>query len=102
VIEQAKDIVISIRSCGAGETFDALRETSRNVNVKLHDVAIVIVVAGSRTEPFLSALIWLGRFGARPVTLLRPGRPVDQLPLHCSSRQGVHQLASPVLVGQSD
>ncbi|WP_410675522.1 ANTAR domain-containing protein [Amycolatopsis sp. cmx-4-68] len=38
------------RSCTAEAAFAALVEFSQNTNVKLHDVAEVVVVAGSRTD----------------------------------------------------
>ncbi|MEV5720577.1 ANTAR domain-containing protein [Amycolatopsis mediterranei] len=50
VIEQAKGMIMLLRACTSGEAFTALREISQHVNVKVHDVAAVVVVAGSRAE----------------------------------------------------
>ncbi|WP_329051133.1 ANTAR domain-containing protein [Amycolatopsis sp. NBC_01488] len=40
-----------IRGWSADEAFTTLREISQRTNVKLHDVATVVVAAGSRAEP---------------------------------------------------
>ncbi|MFJ7212757.1 ANTAR domain-containing protein [Amycolatopsis sp. NPDC098790] len=50
IIEQAKGMVMLVRGCSAAAAFAALREVSQRTNVKLHDVATVVVAAGSRTE----------------------------------------------------
>jgi ANTAR domain len=53
VIEQAKGMFMLIRGWSADEAFTALRELPQHTNVKLHDVATVVVAAGSRSEPNL-------------------------------------------------
>ncbi|MEU3626199.1 ANTAR domain-containing protein [Amycolatopsis coloradensis] len=50
VIEQAKGMIRLLCSCTSEEAFTALRTVSQNSNVKLHDVANVIVAAGSNTS----------------------------------------------------
>ncbi len=50
VIEQAKGIIMLVRACASDEAFIVLREISQHTNVKVHDVAAVIVAAGSRAE----------------------------------------------------
>ena len=52
-IEQAKGMLMLLRSWTSEEAFTALRVVSQRTNVKLHDVATVIVASGSRTEPSL-------------------------------------------------
>jgi len=54
VIEEAKGMLMLARGCGADEAFAALRQISQRTNIKLHDVATVIVAVGSRTEPNLA------------------------------------------------
>ncbi|WP_233226328.1 ANTAR domain-containing protein [Amycolatopsis sp. CA-126428] len=49
IIEQAKGMVMLVRGCSAEEAFAALREVSQRTNLKLHDVATVVVATGSRT-----------------------------------------------------
>lgn len=53
VIEQAKGMCMLLRSWTSEEAFTALRSVSQRTNVKLHDVATVIVASGSRTAPSL-------------------------------------------------
>lgn len=53
VIEQAKGMVMLLRSWTSEEAFTALRMVSQRTNVKLHDVATVIVASGSRVESSL-------------------------------------------------
>lgn len=53
VIEEAKGMFMLVRGWSADEAFTALREISQQTNVKLRDVATVIVAVGSRTEPNL-------------------------------------------------
>ncbi|MEW2502470.1 ANTAR domain-containing protein [Amycolatopsis sp. NPDC047767] len=48
VIEQAKGMLMVLRSWSADDAFTALREVSQHTNVKLHDVAAVVVAAGTR------------------------------------------------------
>ncbi|MEU4675233.1 ANTAR domain-containing protein [Amycolatopsis sp. NPDC023774] len=48
VIEQAKGMLMVLRSWSADDAFAALREVSQHTNVKLHDVAAVVVAAGTR------------------------------------------------------
>lgn len=47
VIEQAKVMIMLLRACLAEEASTGLREISQHTNVKLHDVAAVIVASGS-------------------------------------------------------
>jgi hypothetical protein len=54
VIEQAKGMVMLLRGCTAGEAFGVLVTVSQLTNVKLRDVAAVVVAAGSGTGPGLS------------------------------------------------
>ncbi|MEV0074482.1 MULTISPECIES: ANTAR domain-containing protein [unclassified Amycolatopsis] len=49
VIEQAKGMLMVLRTCSADDAFTALREISQHTNVKLHDVAAVVVAAGTRS-----------------------------------------------------
>ncbi|MEU5259543.1 ANTAR domain-containing protein [Amycolatopsis sp. NPDC021455] len=51
VIEQAKGMVMLLRGCGAAEAFDVLVVVSQRSNVKLRDVAAVVVAAGSEAGP---------------------------------------------------
>ncbi|MFD1150656.1 ANTAR domain-containing protein [Saccharothrix hoggarensis] len=51
VIEQAKGMLMLVRGWTAAEAFDALREISQHTNIKLHDVAGIIVASGSREQP---------------------------------------------------
>ncbi|MEV4603944.1 ANTAR domain-containing protein [Amycolatopsis sp. NPDC049253] len=48
VIEQAKGMIMVLRSWSADDAFAALREVSQYTNVKLPDVAAVVVAAGTR------------------------------------------------------
>ncbi len=50
VIEQAKGMLMLVRGWTAAEAFDALREISQHTNIKLHDVAGIIVASGSREQ----------------------------------------------------
>ncbi|WP_410631682.1 ANTAR domain-containing protein [Amycolatopsis sp. cmx-4-83] len=50
VIEQAKGMLMLVRGWTAATAFAALRTISQRTNVKLHDVAAVVVAAGSRAE----------------------------------------------------
>lgn len=50
VIEQAKGMFMLIRGWTADEAFAALVEISQHTNVKLHDVATIVVAAGSRAR----------------------------------------------------
>ncbi|WP_410575438.1 ANTAR domain-containing protein [Amycolatopsis sp. cmx-4-61] len=50
VIEQAKGMIMLVRTCTSDEAFVVLREVSQHSNVKVHDVAAVIVAAASRAE----------------------------------------------------
>ncbi|MEV6825641.1 ANTAR domain-containing protein [Amycolatopsis sp. NPDC051102] len=50
VIEQAKGMIMLVRACTSDDAFIALREISQHANVKVHDVAAVIVAAGSHAE----------------------------------------------------
>ncbi|SEF37160.1 ANTAR domain-containing protein [Amycolatopsis pretoriensis] len=50
VIEQAKGMLMLVRGWTAETAFAALRTISQRTNVKLHDVAAVVVAAGSHTE----------------------------------------------------
>ncbi|MEV5721865.1 ANTAR domain-containing protein [Amycolatopsis mediterranei] len=50
VIEQAKGMIMLVRACTSDEAFIALREISQHANVKVHDVAAVVVAAASRAE----------------------------------------------------
>ncbi|WP_410586325.1 ANTAR domain-containing protein [Amycolatopsis sp. lyj-23] len=50
VIEQAKGMLMLVRGWTAATAFDALRNISQRTNVKLHDIATVVVAAGSRAE----------------------------------------------------
>ncbi|WP_244210994.1 ANTAR domain-containing protein [Amycolatopsis kentuckyensis] len=54
VIEQAKGMVMLLRGCSAEEAFGVLVTVSQLSNVKLRDVAAVVVAAGSDAEPGLS------------------------------------------------
>ncbi len=54
VIEQAKGMVMLLRGCTAAEAFGVLVTVSQLSNVKLRDVATVVVAAGSDAEPGLS------------------------------------------------
>ncbi|KDN19184.1 ANTAR domain-containing protein [Amycolatopsis rifamycinica] len=54
VIEQAKGMVMLLRGCSAAEAFGVLVAVSQLSNVKLRDVAAVVVAAGSGTGPALS------------------------------------------------
>ncbi|WP_103350745.1 ANTAR domain-containing protein [Amycolatopsis sp. CA-128772] len=54
VIEQAKGMVMLVRGCSAREAFAVLVAVSQQSNVKLRDVATVVVATGSATEPGLS------------------------------------------------
>ncbi|WP_340686923.1 ANTAR domain-containing protein [Amycolatopsis coloradensis] len=47
VIEQAKGMFMVLRTWGPDEAFEALVSISQHTNVKLHDVAAVVVAAGS-------------------------------------------------------
>ncbi|MET8853880.1 ANTAR domain-containing protein [Amycolatopsis sp. NPDC004625] len=53
VIEQAKGMVMLVRGCCAVEAFAVLVAVSQQTNVKLRDVAAVVVAAGSATGPGL-------------------------------------------------
>lgn len=46
-------MLMLLRSWTSEEAFTALRVVSQRTNVKLYDVATVIVASGSRTEPSL-------------------------------------------------
>ncbi|MFJ7215063.1 ANTAR domain-containing protein [Amycolatopsis sp. NPDC098790] len=48
VIEQAKGMLMLLRSWTADQAFEALVVVSQHTNVKLHDVAKIVVSAGSR------------------------------------------------------
>lgn len=51
VTEQAKGMLMLLRNWSADDAFAALVEVSQATNIKLHDVAAVVVVAaGSNTE----------------------------------------------------
>lgn len=54
VIEQAKGMVMLLRGCTAAEAFGVLVAVSQQSNVKLRDVATVVVAAGSDAGPGLS------------------------------------------------
>ncbi|MDQ7807313.1 ANTAR domain-containing protein [Amycolatopsis sp. A133] len=54
VIDQAKGMVMLLRGCTAAEAFGVLVAVSQQSNVKLRDVATVVVAAGSEAEPGLS------------------------------------------------
>ncbi|AGM07096.1 ANTAR domain-containing protein [Amycolatopsis keratiniphila] len=54
VIEQAKGMFMLLRGWSAEQAFAALKTVSQHTNVKLHDVATVIVAAGSHVEPSLA------------------------------------------------
>ncbi|QKV81622.1 ANTAR domain-containing protein [Amycolatopsis sp. Hca4] len=54
VIEQAKGMVMLLRGCTAAEAFGVLVTVSQLSNVKLRDVAAVVVAAGSEAGPGLS------------------------------------------------
>ncbi|HWD00855.1 MAG TPA: ANTAR domain-containing protein [Amycolatopsis sp.] len=47
VIEQAKGMMMLVRTCEAEEAFTVLRDVSQRTNVKLHDVAAIVVATGS-------------------------------------------------------
>ncbi|MFC9251921.1 ANTAR domain-containing protein [Amycolatopsis thailandensis] len=49
MIDQAKGMIMMLRSCDADTAFAALREVSQHTQVELHDVAAVIVASGART-----------------------------------------------------
>ncbi|MEV6830689.1 ANTAR domain-containing protein [Amycolatopsis sp. NPDC051102] len=51
VIEQAKGMLMLLRGWTGDQAFTGLREVSQHTNVKLHDVAAVIVAAGSKAGP---------------------------------------------------
>ncbi|WET82572.1 ANTAR domain-containing protein [Amycolatopsis sp. QT-25] len=51
VIEQAKGMLMLLRGWSAEQAFAALKTISQHTNVKLHDVATVIVAAGGYVEP---------------------------------------------------
>ncbi|OXM43070.1 ANTAR domain-containing protein [Amycolatopsis alba] len=53
VIEQAKGMFMLLRGWTAEEAFTALTTISQHTNVKLHDVATVIVTAGGHGEQSL-------------------------------------------------
>ncbi len=53
VIEQAKGMFMLLRGWTAEDAFTALRTISQHTNVKLHDVATVIVAEGSHAEKTL-------------------------------------------------
>ncbi len=50
VIEQAKGMIMLLRRSSPEEAFATLREISQYLNVKLRDVAAVVVAAGSQVE----------------------------------------------------
>ncbi len=50
VIEQAKGMIMVLRRSSPEEAFATLREISQCLNVKLRDVAAVVVAAGSQVE----------------------------------------------------
>jgi hypothetical protein len=54
VIEQAKGMVMLLRGCSAAEAFAALVGVSQRSNVKLRDVAAVVVAAGSEAGPAMA------------------------------------------------
>ncbi|MFC9249986.1 ANTAR domain-containing protein [Amycolatopsis thailandensis] len=54
VIDQAKGMLMLLRGWSAEQAFTALKTVSQHSNVKLYDVATVIVAAGSHAEPSLS------------------------------------------------
>ncbi len=43
-------MIMLVRSCTSDEAFTVLREVSQRTNVKVHDVAAVIVAAGCHAE----------------------------------------------------
>ncbi|WP_083268277.1 ANTAR domain-containing protein [Lentzea guizhouensis] len=51
VIEQAKGMLMLLRACSADEAFTVLRTVSQRVNVKVFDIAAVIVAAASGQHP---------------------------------------------------
>nr|WP_221471683.1 ANTAR domain-containing protein [Amycolatopsis umgeniensis] len=51
VIEQAKGMIMLLRNWSADRAFAALRQVSQHTNAKLHDVAAVVVAAGTSAEP---------------------------------------------------
>ncbi|MGY6651518.1 ANTAR domain-containing protein [Amycolatopsis sp. TRM77291] len=53
VIEQAKGMLMLLRGWSAEQAFAALKSISQHTNVKLHDVATVIVASGGHAEPSL-------------------------------------------------
>lgn len=53
VIEQAKGMLMVLRNWNSHQAFRALREISQNTNVKLHDVAAIVVASGSRERTSL-------------------------------------------------
>ncbi|MEV5721906.1 ANTAR domain-containing protein [Amycolatopsis mediterranei] len=48
VIEQAKGMVMLVEACTSEQAFAILREVSQHANVKVNDVAAIVVAAGSR------------------------------------------------------
>ncbi|WP_410671572.1 ANTAR domain-containing protein [Amycolatopsis sp. cmx-4-68] len=54
VIDQAKGMVMLVRGWPAARAFAALVTVSQHCNVKLRDVATVVVAAGSHAEPGLA------------------------------------------------
>ncbi|MGW5722590.1 ANTAR domain-containing protein [Amycolatopsis sp. NPDC003865] len=50
VIEQAKGMNLPARACDSSEAFATLQQVSQHNNVKLHDVAAVVVAAGCPAE----------------------------------------------------
>lgn len=67
-------MLMLIRGWSADHAFAALTEISQHTNVKLHDVATVIVAAGSRKEPNLAddAVVQAFLREARHLVLGRP------------------------------
>jgi hypothetical protein len=51
VIEQAKGMLMLLRGWTADEAFDALSGVSQHTNVKLHEVATILVATGSGERP---------------------------------------------------
>ncbi len=51
VIEQAKGMIMLLRNWSADQAFTALRQVSQHTNVKLHDVAAVVVDSGTTAAP---------------------------------------------------
>ncbi len=50
VIEQAKGMIMMLRDWNTDQAFAALREVSQHADVKLHDVAAVVVASGTSAE----------------------------------------------------